>query len=216
MYISLGKDFIKEVLETCERRLTISGMRRRKSGIGTWPLSDDFQGWIGLNVETRRGDGTMVVNPNVGVRCDRIHRIIASVRSEKFHAYSPPTIVQGLGYLMPQRTYVPFVFHKNTRISQVADDLADAVEQYGIPYMRRNANLKAIIERLDRPPRQAGWEESGERLLAAYHVAGDREGIERVISERIDEGEEKAVNLKGFVDFSNRLLKYIAEEDGSR
>jgi len=155
----------------------------------------------------------MIVNPNIGVRCNRIHRIIAEVDGEKFHPYIPPTIVQGLGYLMPQRTYVPFVFHKDSPIEPVADELSAAVEQYGIPHMRAKANLEAIIDGLDCLPRQAGWEESGERLLSAYYIIGDRDAIERVIRQRTEEGKEKRVNLERFVEFSSRFLKYVKQQE---
>jgi|GEM_PF-3342190 len=212
VFVSLGKEFIKEVVEQCVSRLIVLGVRRPRKGCLTWPLHEDFHGWIGLNTETHRGDGTMIVNPNVGVRCDRIHQIITAVDGRKYTTYEPPTIIRGLGYLMPQHTYVPFIFHKKSPIESVADELCAAVEQYGMPYMRAKANLEAIIKGLDCLPRQAGWEESGERLLSAYYLLGDRDAIGRLIHQRSEEGKKKRVSLERFIKFSERFLKYVNQQ----
>jgi hypothetical protein len=206
---SLGPAFIKLVYDEGARGLSSTGMRRRTRGIGTWQLASGFLGWIGLNAATRSMNGTMVINANVGVVCEEIQKLIHLVEGarEKYEAF--PTICMGIGYLMPTPTHREFIFRKESPVAPVVDELVDAVNKYGIPYVKAHCSLQSLVEPLDRLPRHAHWGDSSERLVALRYLMDGRSAAERTMNERRAEGQRLSMNLTRFDAFCSLFIKYM-------
>lgn len=204
---SLGREFIQKVEALCFETLLELGIEKRKAKIGTWDLHGEFHGWIGLNTETRFGDGTMIVNPVVGVRFDPIHRLIAEINEVKYQPYSPATISRFLGNLAPEVLH-GFEFSESKDMKHVALQIRSVVVDFGLPYVESNSSVKALESRI---PLDCAWEDAGERLLVAMYLRSDRNAVEREIRQRLKDGQSKPVNVKRFEEFSKRFISYMGK-----
>ncbi|MBY0400386.1 hypothetical protein K2X89_08835 [Myxococcota bacterium] len=159
------------------------GFRKRAGYVFTLDLAPGVLGWLGLNRATRhRGPGESEVNPVVGVRFQDVERLVAECRGEKFHPYQPPTICSPLGYLMPEKRYLAWVFAPG-RAEAVAADMANAIAMFGIPYMRSVVERAELFRRLQD---RFGFEHQlAYRRPAAAFVAGDSEQARALLDEAL-------------------------------
>ena len=122
------------------------------------------------------------INPVVGVRFQEVERLVAECRGEKFHAYQPPTISSPLGYLMPEKKYVAWVFAPR-RSDEVATELANAIATHGVPFMRSILDLVELRRRLQD---RSGFEHQlAYRRPAAALLAGDVEQARALLDEAL-------------------------------
>ncbi len=206
---ALGEEFIGQVEEACFSALGDSlSVRKVKKKIGTWEVRDGWLGWVGLNTETRYGDGSMLVNPFVGVRYDPIHKLVARVDGSQYRRHSPPTISRFLGDL-DQDAADGFEFVHGTPALDGARRLAAVVAGAGATYVEENCSLERLIQRI---PLDCLWEDAGERLLAAMVLNGEPGAvIEREVERRLEEARSKPVNRERFRAFSQALLSLLRE-----
>ena len=122
------------------------GFEKRKSGIFSSIISDDVIGWVGLNKATRGRSDALEINPVVGVRNQRIERLVAELAGDTFDDLIPPTIAGNVGYLSPARRYLPFTFAESVSNEEVADQLCEAIKAHGLPFMKKAADLRALVE----------------------------------------------------------------------
>ena len=200
------RGFARSVTKECARALERAGFVPRKLGYATLALEAGFQGWLGLNMETRHGDGLVVVNPFVGVRCEQVQRVIANVNGVKCHPYNPPTISTSLGTLIPDDWAGSETFVAPEPSAEMATRLAGRVAEYGIPYMRDHADLPALLEVL---PSLVPREDAAERLAAAMVVAGDPDAAISELERRIDEEAEQGLEARRLRSFLQRLSDYL-------
>ena len=114
-------------------------------GLYTVELGDDVLGWLGLNRATHKTGGSLLVNPVVGVRNQKLERVVAQLCDTKFHAYIPPSISTGVGFLMPEQHFLEWTFSPEHDPTATASELVQAVQQFGLPFMRANADLQQLL-----------------------------------------------------------------------
>ena len=181
--IALGREFIRDVDRACCAALEEIGFQRF-GGIPRKQLTDDAMGWVGLNTATSYGDGTMGVNPVIGVIFEPVERLIYEIEWRLSEKKMHPTISRNVGYASPEKTYWEFKFVKGEPIIPRAKEVAEAVRLYGLPWMRRHCTMEPLMKVL--LPRTKS-EDSVERLLAAYILQGrSREEIEQYMAERLE------------------------------
>src|SRR4051794_37098328 len=145
----------------------------RGEGVFTMRLERDLLGWSG-HMTTRTKDGAFEVFPKVGVRHEAIHRIADRLRDRAED--SAPTISTALGYLMPEGTANRiWRLDDEARVAEQAEDMADAIVEYGCPYMRAHVSLESLIAELEQ---SVPWEYSQIRIPVAL-VLSDRAGDAR-------------------------------------
>lgn len=142
--------FRTEVEALCIRNLKDVGFQRRKSTT-ILPISDGWQGWVGLNGSGwTPQEGT--VYPIVGVICDQIQQIYYEVHPDLPGKKHPtPTITTPLGYAADVPKLRQWFFKNDTTVEEQAADLTQAVVDIGMPYMHKNASLDAIRATLSGP-----------------------------------------------------------------
>jgi hypothetical protein len=141
--------FTKSILALVQQRFITEGFRKRKFGILSIPVSADVLGLVGLNTATHsRGRGVIEINPVVGVRNQRVERLVAELKQKPFDEVSPFTTGVNVGYLSPASRYQTFVFVEGESPEPIAEDLASAVQNYGIPFVRSNIALPSLFETL--------------------------------------------------------------------
>ena len=181
--IALGREFIRDVERGCCAALEEIGFQRF-DGIPRIQLTDDALGWVGLNTATSYGDGTMKVNPVVGVIFEPIERLIYEIEGRLSEKKLYPTISQNVGYLSPENTYWGFKFVKGEAVFPRAKEVAESVHLYGLPWMRRHCTIESILDEL---PNASFPEARSEATCAAYILQRrPREEIERYMRGRMD------------------------------
>lgn len=191
---------IAEVVNACRERLGDMGFKKRSGEIFTMDVADDALGWLGLNRAVGRRDGLLEMNPVVGVRHQAIERLLAELKDQKFHSYIPPTISVHVGYLMPENRYQPWLFGEDNVAAQ-ADAMAEAIETFGVPFMRQHAALGALTSLM--AGRDLGMlEQLLYRLPIAYHLLGEDERAIVELSAALDDLAERrdaaAERFRGF------------------
>lgn len=159
------------------------GFKKRAGDVFTLDLGPGVLGWLGLNRAAKhRGPGEVEINPVVGVRFQEVERLVAECRGEKFHAYQPPTISSPLGYLMPEKRYMAWVFAPG-RSEEVATDMANAIATHGVPFMRSVVDLAELRRRLQD---RSGFEhQRAYRCPIAAFLAGDVEQARALLDEAL-------------------------------
>lgn len=125
------------------------GFAKRAGQVFTVNLSAEVLGWLGLNSASKRLAGAVEVHPVVGARHQVVERFVAELRGERFHPYQPPTVSTPLGYLMPQGSNRAWLFEEGSDPVAVGADLATAVSEFGLPFMRETDELEAFLAWID-------------------------------------------------------------------
>jgi len=148
--------FVSSVKSACEAALVARGFRRLRQHEVALDISSDFLGWVGLNIGNY---ATHVrVNPFVGVHCIPIMRTIASLEMDKYQIGSVATYAIHLGDLCPTEKVLDF--SSESDLSSEASRLAEAIKQYGEPYMRSIASIPTLLPLLkDRTNTLGGFPE---------------------------------------------------------
>ncbi|SRR5258706_7079580 len=204
-----AKHFTKRVLGLVQTTLTTLGFHKRKAGILALQVSEEVLGTVGLNIATGRGADILEINPVIGVRNQRLERLVAELRGETFDELMPPTVAANLGYLSPENRYLPFIFTEDDRIETLADELREAVKAHGLPFITKAANLAALVHEM-----QAG--RIGIQFMLDYRIPaglfllGDRAKAQAFLAARLAETSSRndpaAIRYKAFASkFSERL-----------
>lgn len=174
----------------------------------TRTVNDDVLAWLGLNRAASRQSPDVEVNPVVGVRHHGVESMVSVLLGEKPHGYVPPTLSISLGYVMPPRSYRPWVFTADTPVEAVADELVTAVTEHGVPYMERHGTLAAIVQAM---ADGAGFREHNTlRLPVGYLLLGEVEKAKETLGASIDEigrrQDPAAQRLRSFASAFHRSI----------
>lgn len=185
----------KVVDHACYDALAVLGVRLRY-GLGSLPVKEGFLGWIGLNQGVHP---TFVrVNPNIGIHCVAVMKLVADARGEKYRSGEYATISDTLGVACPD---VPqFIFESEADILPEATRLAETIKEYGIPYMRSLATYVALLPRLRERVDSFGG--MPERYAAALYLSGDRQAALSFLDEQA-----ATSRAKGYVGEAEALKK---------
>lgn len=171
---------LAETLQVVFEELRSLGFRKRAGSIFTCELGDDILGWVGLNRATQgRAAGSASVNPVIGLRHQEVQKVVAELDAEKYHPYLPPTVSSPIGYIMPERRLAAWEVTPSTATIE-ARNIGTAVSEWGLPFMRENSDLRAILRLADqeygipdslRYTRPVARALSGDRVGASEDVA---------------------------------------------
>lgn len=126
------------------------GLKKRTAGIFTIDLAPGVLGWLGLNqASDHHAAGEFHINPVIGVRHQELERIAAECTGRKFHAYSPASINRPLGYVSPENTYKTWDFTL-ANAAEAARSMAAAIAAYGLTFMRANAALPEMFDKMEK------------------------------------------------------------------
>lgn len=182
-------------------RMEVLGFERRQAaGVFTMELADGVLAWLGLNRASKRLGGDAVeFNPVIGVRHQEVERIVAELRGEKFHQFVPPTVSQSIGYVMPERRYVAWLFERAS-IPDRASDLVSAVEVHALPVLRPLVELAAALRAVDE--RWGFAHQLVYRRPVIRCLLGDEAGaigaLDSAVVELGDRSDAAAVELRSF------------------
>jgi hypothetical protein len=163
-------------------------------------------GSVALNISSRRSDGLVGISPIIGVELAYLKTELALFfgRNDR-----QPSLTTMLGYLMPEKRYVEWLFDPNLDLGQrrELDNMAKAILQYGVPFIRDNANLERVIANLE-SLNFSFVERAMYHLPIAYRLAGLEEKARiYVISRRESLQSQTDVASQEYVAFANKFLE---------
>lgn len=121
------------------------GLRKRQIGFLTCELNEHCLGWLSIGTASEGTPHIRRVWPKVGVRHQEAERIVARLRGLKSHAYLPPTITTGLGYVTAAHKWVEWPFARGDDWSEPLAEISEAVRIGGLPWMRDRASLSNLV-----------------------------------------------------------------------
>ncbi|MFI9813905.1 hypothetical protein [Saccharothrix variisporea] len=137
----------KDVMIACERALRGLGFEKR-SQILLRPVGSGSSGWVGLNTATQGLPRVMGVNPVIGVCFDHFDELSSALRDDVPRGRFP-LISRPLGYLMPENTFRSWRFVEGVDVEQVAESLAAAVAEHGVPFIEKYAEWETLSRELE-------------------------------------------------------------------
>ncbi|MFC1437357.1 hypothetical protein ABUW04_03715 [Streptacidiphilus sp. N1-10] len=138
------RDLIAAFSTATRDRMTGAEWRKRTGDIYTHDLGDGFHAWVGLNRASKQYP--LKINPVVGLRYDPLERLLADITGAR--SQTAATIAQSVGYLTPGNSFLQLQVTEPDDAGQVADELHDLVETYGLPFARQHANTDALLTAL--------------------------------------------------------------------
>lgn len=107
---------------------------------------------IGFGITTHGEKQVFYLNPSVGVVYKDVLDIEMQLRnlgSSKYPDYVGAMLCSPIGYLMPVNEYVEWRFAINEDIEERVNAMADAIIEYGIPYMEKLADRDDVVYGLE-------------------------------------------------------------------
>lgn len=172
----------KTVTRLLGARLSALGFRKAASGIFTRTQAPDVLALVGLN-RAKRG-GFVEINPVVGVRHQRVERLVAELLGEDFNETVPPTAAANVGYLSESDRYEAFIFDGTRPDEEIASELGEMVSGPGIAFVAGNTSLEDLANTLATSgslmPEQTAY-----RLPAALFLLGRFEDAEGALDSKL-------------------------------
>lgn len=167
----------KEVDMACHNALAELGVRV-KYGLGNWPIDENFSGWIGLNKGVHP---TFVrVNPNVGIHCVALMKLVAEARGDKYRKGEYATYSCYLGTRCPDVEQI--IFESEADLLPEATRLAETIAQYGMPYIHSLTSYEALLPLLLTEVDNGDWDSA--KYAAALYLSGNIQGAFNFIEEQ--------------------------------
>lgn len=128
------------------QRIVEAGFKKRAGFIFTRDLGDDVIGWVGLNTAShKRPVDEVLVNPVVGVRHQRVERVVADGQGERFHPYVPPTWSCPVASLIPGAYSTDLILTNRPTDQQIITETVRRIVGPGGEFMRRLADPSALV-----------------------------------------------------------------------
>lgn len=198
-----AKELVREVKASIHQELLALGMRRRESGIYTIGLAENVDGWLGLGSVLH--EGTLEINPVVGVRHMLIEKLVAELEQKECPLHSPSTIGIHLGYVMPENTYVPWFFSVGAGNQQTVQMMIGAISDWGFVYMRAHTTISAMKDRMIGGRHGVpGVGQNLMRIAAAHLLLGEEERARELVSRHVK-------SIEARTDDAAELFRRFAE-----
>jgi hypothetical protein len=185
------------------------GFEQRKPGVFSSSISEEVIGWIGLNKAICGLTNAVEINPVVGVRNQRIERLVADLVGDTFNNLVPPTIAGNVGYFSPVDRYLAFTFFDSGPNEEIADRLCEAVKVHGLPFMEKASDLRTLVEMMQ-TVRFGMTEQLNYRIPVGFWLLADIEKAKIFIAAKVSEisSREDPAALR-YRTFATRLNELI-------
>ena len=188
----------KIVMKFLEERFVALGYRKVGPAIFVRFQQPKVLSWVGLNQAKRQG--SIEINPMVGVRNQDVESLVADLNEEPFNPYIPPTAALNVGYLTDQKKYMAFFFDGTRADEGIVADLVTLVNEVASNFLTENASLAGLIETIKTSNRLIP-EQVAYRLPVALSLAGLNDEASSVL-------EAKVVDIGGRTDPA--AVRYLA------
>lgn len=126
----------KIVLPKLNKILFDLNFKKGEDGFFCTKINDECTIFIGIMTAGRSGKDHFLVIPYVAIEHYSIQRFYKELTGREIWTKYP----QPVGYVMPQNTFLEWDFYTDGDFDAIANDLRQALIDYGIPYLLRQAN----------------------------------------------------------------------------
>jgi hypothetical protein len=133
-------------------RSLVSEMKRigfrklARDDIYTIELAESIIGIVGMNRASSGGRaGELELWPLMGLRHNEVQEIVSELKGKEPGDFQPATVFWPLRYIMPEELREHWMFTPENA-PEMARVVADAIEKWGLPWMREHASLEKICE----------------------------------------------------------------------
>ena len=190
------------------------GFVKRSQGFMTRDVGHEILGGVSFNCVSYRREDAVEVNVMVGVRHAELQKVVAKYKMTPYKDYEPMTFGEHLGYLMPEKSYLPYIFQGSASIEHRSRDVIIAFQRYGMPFMKANSTLEAICSYLENEHETkrliAGPDPYSYHMAAAYALLGKKEAALAFLERKLAECAE-GISLadQEFREFAARLSEHL-------
>ncbi len=201
-----------EVFAIIRPGLEHMGFRKRAGRIFTRELSPDILGAVSFAARLERAGVAVDMSANVGVRFQRLERILAELAGLPYDSYNPDTIFTALLALMPKSRRLQWSFDNTKPVRPEAESLLAAICDYGLPYIENHATLDAVIEAGYRLSKS---ESLAYRLPMALMLTGRAKEARQAVAGRLSSIDSRTDPAAGiYRTFAARFLDRLASSAG--
>ncbi len=143
----LNEALRREVLKTIGDLFIRAGFGKLTAVNFSLTINSEAVGLVGLPVITQPGEIGLHVAPSLGLRHEELEKLVCELTGREFDEGTTASLGIVLGYLMPERSYLEFPFSPDI-VTEVAEELAAALVEYGVPWMKAHVSLEQILEEL--------------------------------------------------------------------
>lgn len=145
------KEQKKKIQLKQKERLTKYGFEKKKLNYYIRIVEDNVIQTIGFSHATHGENHTVYITPIVGVTYRNVNKLMIQLRnlSPDVPEYYTPMISLPIGYQMPVNDYKEWKFTIDQDVEKEANDMADAIIQYGFPYMEELTNEDELVYGLE-------------------------------------------------------------------
>jgi hypothetical protein len=174
-------------------------------------LRRGIKGWVGLNQARDRGRDCFEVNPFVGVVHEELENRVARLTDGAAAGELPPSVTVHLAYLLPESggRSRPWRFCANDDLEAVADSLAAAVNDHGLPFMRRLEDPRELASAIE----ERSFDEArAERLPLLFALMGDVDRARDALRAELAQVEsDSSVAAEEFRRYAARLERELRQ-----
>lgn len=197
---------MKQIDSYVRQELLRAGFRTQR-GTYAVEIKPDTLGYVALNVASNRGDGLIGIAPLVGVESIPLRDELNRLQDEKPRTRQPSLVVM-LGYIMPEKKFLEWLMNPTEDIHQRNEmsRMCQAIERYGLPFMREHGTLQIIIKSLE-TMEYTFREKVIYHLPIAYRLQGLEEKARGLVEKTLHEMLTGQASLPAsFQDFAQRFL----------
>lgn len=194
--------------------LAAPGFQKCPAGHFRKYLAEDVFGHFGYALYTDNRTGEVRAWPVAGVRFQAVERLVSELREKEFDEYGSFTIGKPIGFFMPRWDLAEWVVDSVNDLANVAGQVVEALETYGVPFMERYKSLKDAVEEMS--PEHFGGGHDGAKLAVSYVLLGEETEALQVLEHqlaRLDKGGYPGAN--DFRRFAQNLRTRIEADSAN-
>ena len=146
------KEQMTKIKSILNERLVKYGFKKRGYDYFVRMADEDIIQNIGFGIATYGEKHVRYLNPSIGVIYKDVNKLelhLRNLEKTKYPEYVGLMVGSALGYLMPENSYREWRFSDNEDVTKEANSMADAIINYGFPYLDLLSDRTELIYGLE-------------------------------------------------------------------
>jgi hypothetical protein len=173
-------NFSKEIEKEISARMKMLSFKKQ-AYLYYKPWDDNAVLTVSFGIASFRRSGHRYVSPNIGIYYKDLGEIYNTLNEQKTKDISY-VVGEGLGYLMPEKTFKEWDFVENQDNTDVYEDMFRAITTFGYQYIDEKNQYDRIMDFFKTREKAAG---KYQILSILYYLHGEKSKGETVIEEEL-------------------------------
>lgn len=204
------KEQMTKIKSILNERLAKYGFLKKGYDYFVRMADEDIIQNIGFGIAMYGEKHVQYLNPSIGVIYRDVNKLelhLRNLEKTKYPEYVGFMVGSALGYLMPENSYKEWRFSDNEDVTIEANSMADAIIEYGLPYLDLLSDRTELICGLE----IGKYSQGDGYLLPILHYLN---GNNKRALECIDESIKRLSSSSYLEDYEIDILKQLSEENG--